>query len=588
MRFQFILMLFFVLYEFYRVDGYKLQSTKSIRCKNDLSLYCSTFDKNKLKKVATASIATLFIPAYFISSSFALENSPPVISAPTIVNSINTQTSSQFTLPTSPSDTSDKTSLKPIKLITDSTSTAKKKTSDQSTLSTTSSLAKKPRQSQWDLLRQKRTAAIKDLQQKGFIQIDTDNDSGKQVIFFPWIPDQKIPYKQLSAKQRLINEVSAGAFGEIAKDSLLHWVDTLKTRKQAEKKKLLLQQLEENEFNVTRTTLDIPHITFPTTVNTKNRIDNAAISLSNPGISENQESNNNIIIQRLLDFKSLYAGFPIVALASIPQGGSFFLLKKGILELQNTYFPQFGNNNVIISMLSISAGVMAYWFFRTPSELIKTQIQTKQEQSVFSFFTKLLSNPTPLLSSSSTTAASSSHNPTLDTSSPNDQTVMTIQEKLTKIFNLWKYYPVMLSLDIPFQIINFILFGIVNDYLQTEHIPQTIWIRLLVGIGCGTTAAFLTCPLDVGKTRILARDKERQKKLEAMNEEEKREEATKGGLDESNMLSEIINIFQSEGLSSLFLGLRQRLVYTGLANGIRLAAYGTSRMDLMMKKLDEL
>eukprot|EP01040_Poterioochromonas_malhamensis_P005975 gene5975-6422_t len=585
MRFQFILMVIFVLYDFYQIDAYKLQSSMSIRRKNDLSLYCSTFDKNKLKKVAAASIATFFIPAYFISSSFALESSPPGISAPAIVNSINTQTSSQFTLPIIPSDTSDKNSLKPIKVATDPTSTTKKKTSDQSTLSTTSSLAKKPRQSQWDLLRQKRTAAIKDLQQKGFIQIDTDNDSGKQVIFFPWIPDQKIPYKQLTAKQRLINEVSAGAFGEIAKDSLLHWVDTLKTRKQAEKKKLLLQQEEENGSNVTITTSDSAQITFPTTVNTKNRIDNAVISLANSESSENQESN--IIIRKLLDFKSLYAGFPIVALASIPQGGSFFLLKKGILELQSTYFPQFGNNNVIISMLSISAGVMAYWFFRTPSELIKTQIQTKQEQSVLSFFNKLLSSPAPLPSS---TAASSPHNPTfaLDTSSPDDQTVMTIQEKLSKIINLWKYYPVMLSLDIPFQIINFILFGIVNDYLQTEHIPQTIWIRLLVGIGCGTTAAFLTCPLDVGKTRILARDKERQKKLEAMNEEEKREEAMKGGLDESNMLSEIINIFQSEGLSSLFLGLRQRLVYTGLANGIRLAAYGTSRMDLMMRKLDEL
>jgi hypothetical protein len=54
----------------------------------------------------------------------------------------------------------------------------------------------------------------------------------------------------------------------------------------------------------------------------------------------------------------------------------------------------------------------------------------------------------------------------------------------------------------------------------------------------------------------------------------------------SNVLVELSNIYRSEGVGALFLGIRQRLVYTGLANGIRLAAYGTSRMDLMMRSLD--
>ena len=55
-----------------------------------------------------------------------------------------------------------------------------------------------------------------------------------------------------------------------------------------------------------------------------------------------------------------------------------------------------------------------------------------------------------------------------------------------------------------------------------------------------------------------------------------------------SVLKEMITIYKEEGLSTLFLGLRQRLIYTGLANGIRLAAYGTSRMDLMMRSLDDL
>ena len=50
----------------------------------------------------------------------------------------------------------------------------------------------------------------------------------------------------------------------------------------------------------------------------------------------------------------------------------------------------------------------------------------------------------------------------------------------------------------------------------------------------------------------------------------------------------MFKIIKEEGVGALFLGINQRLLYVGLANGIRLAAYGTSRVDLMMKSLDDL
>jgi hypothetical protein len=83
----------------------------------------------------------------------------------------------------------------------------------------------------WELARQKRTVAIKSLEQKGIVSVETD-EVGNQFLALPWIPDKKIPYKSLSMKQRLLNEVCAGAFGEISKDALLHAVDTAKTRRQ--------------------------------------------------------------------------------------------------------------------------------------------------------------------------------------------------------------------------------------------------------------------------------------------------------------------------------------------------------------------
>ena len=60
------------------------------------------------------------------------------------------------------------------------------------------------------------------------------------------------------------------------------------------------------------------------------------------------------------------------------------------------------------------------------------------------------------------------------------------------------------------------------------------------------------------------------------------------GENNANVFGEIPRILKDEGIGALFLGLQQRLLYTGLANGIRLAGYGTFKMDLMMKSLDSL
>ena len=66
----------------------------------------------------------------------------------------------------------------------------------------------------------------------------------------------------------------------------------------------------------------------------------------------------------------------------------------------------------------------------------------------------------------------------------------------------------MLCLDIPFQIINFILYGNFNDYLKDLGFDTSIITRLICGITCGCIAALLTCPIDVAKTRIISRGKE--------------------------------------------------------------------------------
>jgi len=439
---------------------------------------------------------------------------------------------------------------------------------------------------------------MKDLEKKGIVKVDTD-DVGNQFLKLPWIPDRKLPYKSLSLGQRLQNEVCAGAFGEISKDLLLHAVDTAKTRRQAQKK------------NAVAT----------------NGTDAAAV-VPSPS-SPPPPSGGLSLTSAVSKLKDLYSGFPVVMVSSIPQGGMFFFFKKSTIELLSMAGPMVPG--VVSATVPIGLGAMAYWAIRTPAEVIKSQVQMRQAPNVReAFATAKISNP-------------------------------------KGVWGLWKHYKVMLWLDIPFQIINFILYGLVSDAVGGAGYAPSILTRLFCGVTCGMASAAVTCPIDVCKTRIISRDKKQQQAyLAAMAaaaaaaggagsvvdveevvstvaaadcggtgsssagdaayraaaaarlrpDGETTDGSTvllplpaHGGADadasppvpaaapadplpleasNNDVVEELFKIAKEEGVGSLFLGIRQRLLYVGLANGIRLAAYGTSRMDLMMRSLDEI
>lgn len=47
-------------------------------------------------------------------------------------------------------------------------------------------------------------------------------------------------------------------------------------------------------------------------------------------------------------------------------------MKKGVIEAINVYYPE--APVVLSATIPIFLGVMAYWLFRTPAEVIKTQV----------------------------------------------------------------------------------------------------------------------------------------------------------------------------------------------------------------------
>lgn len=550
----------------------------------------------------------------------------------------------------------------------------------------------------WELARQKRTAAVNTMAKKGIIKVDTD-DIGNQFLSLPWIPNNKIAYKSLSLKQRLTNEVFAGAFGEISKDLLLHSVDTLKIRKQMQKK---TGNTTEMSKDINKSEIHSNHIGI---MDSKEGILSNSVSFMTE--KKLPEMNVSSVFNKLLEFKALYAGFPIVFVSSFPQGGVFFLVKKGVIEYFNVNLPDIPEP--ISATVPIFLGAMAYWLFRTPAEVLKTQVQTGQLPSI-------------------------------------PAAISDARKKYPNgLLGLWKHYTVMLSLDIPFQIINFVLYGIVSDTVGKFGFPPNILSRLFCGASCGMISAAVTCPIDVCKTRIVARDKKAlaeatkepvdvtvmavelqeekekekeeimqaetevssrtqvalglikddlemavgslvssagnvvnaaenvvynasssfiqlgtnfEKEIESLiipasesseedvrinaassaefrgfseemegsefgtvkekektikkivlnndeveyvetgiqshfniakeNKEKEIDNVKKNEKNNNNVFIELLTIVKDEGVGTLFLGFNQRLLYTGLANGIRLAAYGTSRMDLMMKSLDDL
>jgi solute carrier family 25 S-adenosylmethionine transporter 26 len=384
----------------------------------------------------------------------------------------------------------------------------------------------------WELARHKRTAAIKLMQEKKILRVETD-EKGYQYLSLPWIPDKRITYKSLDLSRRLTNEACAGALGEITKDALLYSVDTRKTRAQIKGNDSEGGGGGTGEAMPQSAAADggVEALEFAT---------HGDMNMGTPmGLKVQGKEKENL----LMDFKALYAGFPVVLASSIPQGAVFFLAKGGLLEAFSRYLP--GAPAWSTSIVPIVLGTMVYWLIRTPTEVIKTKVQANEFPDVTSAFENI--------------------------------------QNTEGVPSLWKFYSVMLSLDVPFQVINFILFGVLSDMVVTAGVEQNLLTRLGVGIGCGMVSAAVTCPLDVVKTRIQTKVKRSNVVEDGHAEKDRKEEKSN-----INVLMEMADILKNEGVGTLFLGLPQRVVYTGLANGLRFAAYGTSRMDLMMRSLDDI
>ena len=123
-------------------------------------------------------------------------------------------------------------------------------------------------------------------------------------------------------------------------------------------------------------------------------------------------------------------------------------LKSGTQEALALYAPQ-DLPTVIAKTVPIVFGVIAYWVFRTPVEVIKTRVQTGQQSS----------------------------------------SILALNQAIEKdpagLWGLWRNYPVMLSLDIPFQLLIFILYSFIGDAVAGAAVDISIGSRLFCGASSG-------------------------------------------------------------------------------------------------------
>jgi hypothetical protein len=268
-------------------------------------------------------------------------------------------------------------------------------------------------------------------------------------------------------------------------------------------------------------------------------------------------------------------------------------------------FQSFPYTFVLQDIIPPISGTLAYWAVRTPAEVVKIKCQTGQSLNAFE----------------------------------------ALQTSLAEggVAGLWKRYTIMLQLDIPFQISNFILYDSMVNLGLENAFGSLLVGRLVVGTISGMISAAITTPLDVAKTRMVMRSKAQQTSTPVaqyaltpapvpvdalvkknvsqsillaaggsgagLDDPESEPQITQshsldpaihlpGGLKTSavapqptsdpgnNALAEIMNIMKEDGLGALFSGVVPRVLQVGISNGIRFAGYGTTRTEIIRRAFE--
>ncbi|KAG9290213.1 hypothetical protein G9A89_022189 [Geosiphon pyriformis] len=217
-------------------------------------------------------------------------------------------------------------------------------------------------------------------------------------------------------------------------------------------------------------------------------------------------------------FHRIYSGLSSAIIGSAPGASAFFVTYeyfKGTLELK---FPE-PKYFILIHSAAGSAGEVAACVVRVPTEVIKQRMQTKQYHSTPSAIRAILTHE--------------------------------------GVLGLYRGYLSTVSREIPFTCLQFPLYEYLKRLIahKTNRPRVEPWEASICGSIAGGTAAALTTPLDVIKTRIMLSSKHQN----------------------IHKYSGVVNTFQriisEEGARALISGIGPRVIWISIGGSIFLGVY---------------
>ncbi|KAJ1821364.1 S-adenosylmethionine transporter [Coemansia sp. RSA 2671] len=216
-------------------------------------------------------------------------------------------------------------------------------------------------------------------------------------------------------------------------------------------------------------------------------------------------------------FRGIYSGLSSAVIGSSPGAAMFFLtyeqVKAGCEKRVSPKYQPF------VHMFAASAGEIAACLVRVPTEVTKQRLQAK-------------------------------HHPSLSTAIRGTYAA-------EGLLGFYRGYLTQVVREIPFTCIQFPIY----EYLKQSHTlrrgrPIKSWEAAVCGSLAGGTAAALTTPLDVVKTRVML--------------------STKGmgaHLEYSGIVSTLTRIAREEGMRALFSGIVPRTIWISVGGFVFLGSY---------------
>ncbi|CAG8605459.1 3160_t:CDS:2 [Ambispora leptoticha] len=229
-------------------------------------------------------------------------------------------------------------------------------------------------------------------------------------------------------------------------------------------------------------------------------------------------------------FHGIYSGLTSVIIGSAPGASVFFVTYEYLKGSLSFLFPD-TKYLPLVHMAAASGGEMAACVVRVPTEVIKQRMQTKQYHRTLSAIRSII--------------------------------------QYEGILGLYRGYLITISREIPFACLQFPLYEFLKRFVakHTDRTRINPWEAAICGSISGGTAAAITTPLDVIKTRIMLSSKHQTIHRY------------------SGIVGTLKRIWSEEGPRALFSGIGPRVMWISIGGYIFLGVYEKVKKALQDNRL---